>query len=122
MLTGKCLCGAVRYSTKAEPQGVSACHCGQCRRQSGHVWASAYVPKAELEITGEVRWFDSSETAQRGFCPTCGSFLFWRAHAEDTVSFSLGGLDAPTGLRLSKHIFSADKGDYYDIKDGVPQT
>ncbi|GGH27758.1 hypothetical protein SAMN05444007_104132 [Cribrihabitans marinus] len=25
-------------------------------------------------------------------------------------------------LRLQKHIFTADKGDYYDIADGVPQS
>ena len=33
----------------------------------------------------------------------------------------MGALDAPTGLRLGKHIFVADKGDYYDIADGLPQ-
>ncbi|MEQ9675765.1 MAG: GFA family protein, partial [Roseovarius indicus] len=36
-------------------------------------------------------------------------------------SFALGALDEPTGLTLEKHIFTADKGDYYDIKDGLPQ-
>ncbi len=121
MIQGQCLCGAVRFRTEAEPQGASACHCGQCRRMSGHVWASAYVPKDALTVEGEVRWFDSSAKAQRGFCPDCGSFLFWQAHDEDTISFALGALDAPTGLRLTKHIFTADKGDYYDIADGVPQ-
>ena len=122
MTRGQCRCGAITFQTNATPQGPSVCHCGQCRRQSGHLWASAYVPKAALTITGPVRWYDSSDTAQRGFCPTCGSFLFWHAHAEDTMSFALGALDAPTGLRLEKHIFTADKGDYYDIADGVPQT
>ncbi|EBA08202.1 GFA family protein [Sagittula stellata] len=121
MIEGFCLCGAVHFRTEAPPQGASACHCHQCRRMSGHVWASAYVPKDALTITGDVRWFDSSDAAQRGFCPTCGSFLFWQAHAEDTISFALGALDAPTGLRLTKHIFTADKGDYYDIADGVLQ-
>lgn len=27
----------------------------------------------------------------------------------------MGAFDAPTGTQLEKHIFSADKGDYYDI-------
>lgn len=119
--TGRCLCGAIRFQTDAPPQGPSVCHCHQCRRQSGHLWASAYVPKPALTITGEVRWYDSSPQAQRGFCPTCGSFLFWHAHLENTMSFALGALDAPTGLTLEKHIFAADKGDYYHIADGVPQ-
>ena len=37
------------------------------------------------------------------------------------MSFALGALDGPTGLRLEKHIFTADKGDYYDIADDLPQ-
>ncbi|ODM48840.1 aldehyde-activating protein [Ruegeria sp. PBVC088] len=121
MTSGQCLCGAITFETDATPKGVSVCHCGQCRRQSGHLWASAYVPRAALRISGPVRWYDSSASAQRGFCPTCGSFLFWHAHDEDTMSIALGALDTPTGLRLEKHIFTADKGDYYEIADGVPQ-
>jgi hypothetical protein len=68
-----------------------------------------------------VNWYAASATAKRGFCPRCGSFLFWAADAEDTMSFALGALDGQTGLRLEKHIFVNDKGDYYDIADGVPQ-
>ncbi|WP_272008367.1 GFA family protein [Roseovarius sp. ZX-A-9] len=121
MTNGHCLCGAVTFETTAEPQGACACHCGQCRRQSGHVWASAYVPKDALRITGDVRWYAASADAKRGFCPTCGSFLFWAADAEDTISFALGAIDNPTGLKMTRHIFVADKGDYYDISDGLPQ-
>ena len=58
----------------------------------------------------------------RGFCGTCGSFLFWKRDDEDLISFSLGSLDRPTGLQLDRHIFVADKGDYYTIDDGLPQN
>ncbi len=34
----------------------------------------------------------------------------------------MGAIDTPTGVRLAKHIFVADKGDYYDIEDGLPQS
>jgi len=122
MLHGHCNCGAITFRLTADPEGASACHCSQCRRQSGHIWASAFVPATAIEITGEPCWYEASPIARRGFCGTCGSFLFWTAHDEDTVSFALGALDAPTGLALEKHIFVADKGDYYDIADGVPQT
>ncbi|SHI43376.1 Uncharacterized conserved protein [Shimia gijangensis] len=103
------------------PQGPSMCHCGQCRKQSGGVWSSAYVPESDLQIIGPVNWFASSDTAKRGSCPRCGSFLFWKANDENTISFALGAIDGPTGLTLDKHIFVSDKGDYYDIADGVPQ-
>ncbi len=61
------------------------------------------------------------DAARRGFCPTCGAFLFWKHNDESTMSFALGAIDGPTGLRLQKHIFTAFKGDYYEIADGVPQ-
>lgn len=121
MMRGSCLCGDVTFTVNARPQGPSMCHCGQCRKQSGHVWASAYVATADLSISGKVTWYAASGMAKRGFCPRCGSFLFWKANDEDTMSFALGALEAPTGLRLEKHIFVRDKGDYYDIADGVPQ-
>ena len=118
---GSCLCGACTYETSATPKGPSMCHCSQCRTQSGGVWSSAYVTRAALHIKGPVKWFASSPNAHRGFCPECGSFLFWEAHDEDTTSFSLGSVKGQTGLRLEKHIFTTDKGDYYDIADGLPQ-
>jgi hypothetical protein len=121
-MNGSCLCGNVTFKVNAEPKGMSVCHCGQCRKQSGHVWASAFVPVADLDIKGEPKWFAASPIAQRGFCPVCGSFLFWQGHGESTISFALGAIDGPTDLRLTKHIFTADKGDYYDIADGIPQT
>jgi hypothetical protein len=69
-----------------------------------------------------VRWYRSSPKAQRGFCPVCGSFLFWAQDNEDTMSFALGALDGASGLTLEKHIFVDTKGDYYEIADGVPQN
>ena len=121
MTTGRCLCGDVVFKINAAPKGASACHCGQCRKQSGHVWSSAHAPEGEIEVSGSVKWYEASAAAKRGFCARCGSFLFWKAHDEDTLSFALGALDEQTGLRLERHIFVADKGDYYDISDGLPQ-
>ena len=121
-MKGSCLCGAVTYRVDGTPKGASACHCGQCRKQSGHVWSSAYVDDDKLAIEGEVQWYQSSPQAKRGFCPVCGSFLFWKLGTDDHISFSLGSLDGDTGLTLEKHSCTADKGDYYDIADGVPQS
>lgn len=121
MLTGRCNCGAVKFSVEGEIAGPSVCHCSQCRRQSGHTWSSAYAPETAVAITGTPTWYAASPGAKRGFCGTCGAFLFWKAHDEDTMSFALGALDAPTGITLEKHIFVADKGDYYQIADGLPQ-
>ncbi len=121
MLKGSCLCGAVTFEAVNPSRRATACHCSQCRKQSGHHWASSTVSDADMTIKGDVRWYAASEFAKRGFCPTCGSFLFWKMPSEDKTSFSLGTIDGPTGLPLQRHIFVAHKGDYYEIADGVPQ-
>lgn len=123
MHTGSCLCGRVRFEVKGALAAADACHCTQCRKQSGHFFASTNVPRASLSVSGDehLRWFDSSAKVRRGFCSNCGSWLFWDPPAREWISVAMGAFDAPTGTRLAQHIFVADKGDYYEIADGLPQ-
>ena len=121
MATGSCLCGAVTYRVDAPLRPVIGCHCQQCRKTSGHHVAATSAPKEAVEVTGDVTWYASSDTAKRGFCGVCGSNLFWDG-PNDNLAIFAGTLDAPTGLKLEGHIFCADKGDYYDITDGTRQA
>ena len=121
MMQGSCLCGEITFQAEAAAREPAACHCTQCRKQSGHHWVSVQVMDSALKINGSPRWYTSSPGVRRGFCPTCGSFLFWKSDADPDKGVSLGAVDGPTGLHLTRHIFVADKGDYYDIPDGVPQ-
>ena len=119
--TGGCLCGAVTYAVEGPMRPVIACHCGQCRKSSGHHVAATSAPREAVEVTGEVTWYHSSETARRGFCATCGSNLFWDG-AGANLSIFAGTLDGATGLVLAGHIYCDDKGDYYEIAGGAPQA
>jgi hypothetical protein len=123
-ITGSCLCGAVRVEVTGDLAAPTACHCSQCRKQSGHFGAFTEVARSALSIDGaeRVTWFNASEQARRGFCSRCGSFLFWDPVGKDTIAIAMGAFDPPTGTRLARHIFVADKGDYYDIADGLPQN
>jgi hypothetical protein len=123
MHTGSCLCGAVSFTVTGDLPPPDACHCTQCRKQSGHFWASTDVPRAAVTITGDDRltWYQSSAKVRRGFCATCGAFLFFDPPARDWIAIAMGAFDAPTRTQLHKHIFVAEKGDYYAIVDGLPQ-
>ena len=123
MPNGSCLCGAVEFTVSAELIPPVACHCAQCRKQSGHYWAASDVARDALTIIGQehLSWFQSSPGIQRGFCQTCGSFLFWDDRASASISVAMGAFDAPTATTLGRHIFVADQGDYYTIADGLPQ-
>ena len=124
MHKGSCLCGAVRFQVAGELTSPTACHCSQCRRQSGHYWASANAPRDAVTIEGQdkLRWYQASPDVRRGFCADCGGYLFWEPIGKGRIAVALGALDGETGLRLAEHIFVADKGDYYDIADGLPQN
>lgn len=120
---GACLCGAVRFEVSCALPGPDACHCSQCRKTSGHFWASTDLPRSAVTIEGadNVTWYRSSEKVRRGFCAVCGSTLFWDPIALDWTAVALGALDAPTGAHLALHIFVAEKGDYYTLDDGLPR-
>ncbi|MEZ5925057.1 MAG: GFA family protein [Hyphomicrobiaceae bacterium] len=114
--TGHCLCGAVRFEVRGPLANTHACHCGQCRRQSGHFVVGASAERADLKFLSDatLAWYQSSPSARRGFCSTCGSVMLWD-DGGTTVGINLGSLDQPTGLRIEKHIFVEDKADYYEI-------
>lgn len=120
---GGCLCGGVRYRIRGELRGVIACHCAQCRRTSGHYAAMTSAPSANITtVSDSLVWYRSSDTAERGFCSRCGGNVFWKQAGRDAVSITAGTLDTPTRLKLEKHIFVADKSDYYTIDDDAPQA
>jgi hypothetical protein len=120
---GSCLCGAIRFEAEGELHPPDACHCTQCRKQSGHVWASTNVPKDKLRLHGadKISWYQSSEMVRRGFCsvaaPCCSgsrrAILDRHCH---------GRIRDADGTQLAKHIFVAEQGDYYRIADGLPQS
>lgn len=122
-LLGSCMCGGVTFEVQGPLGPPDACHCVQCRKQSGHYFASANVPRAALTISCQdtLRWYESSERARRGFCSTCGSSLFWEPLAGDKTAVAMGAFDSPTGTHLEMHIFVSERGDYYEIEDGLPQ-
>ncbi len=125
---GHCLCGKVTFSIIGDLVQPIACHCTQCRQWSGHYWVSTYCDRDQFTFkTGEdhVKWYNSSDFARRGFCDSCGSSLFYETPGiekwKHLISISASCFDNPTGLKLREHIFCADKGDYYDITDDLPQ-
>ena len=122
MHTGSCLCGAVTLEVEGDLPAPDGCHCSKCRKHSGHFFVSTDVPRSSLTVRGDshVTWFQSSPNARRGFCSICGSSLFWDPIGRDWTGVAMGAFDRPTNTRLALHIYAADKGDYYEITDGLP--
>jgi hypothetical protein len=123
MKKGSCLCGAVTYEATGPLRPVLACHCIQCRKQTGHYLASTNSKEADFKLltSDTLKWYRASDLASRGFCGTCGSVLFWKRDGADSISISAGSIDGPTGLSLDGHIYCAYAGDYYEITGGSYQ-
>ncbi|MEP5155452.1 GFA family protein [Planktotalea sp.] len=125
MKNGSCLCSGVEYELLGELRPSVACHCDQCRKTSGHYVSATQVGAGALKITKDetLAWYQSSPEAKRGFCNRCGSSLFWQHDGDNgAVSVMSGTIDGVTGIDTAKHIFTAFKGDYYDIADDLPQS
>lgn len=124
MHKGSCLCGAVSFTVEGDLPPPDACHCTICRKHSGHFYAGTDVKKDALTVTGadNITWFQSSPKVRRGFCKTCGSSLLFDPPHLDWIGVSMGAFEGATNTKLHLHIFVDDKGDYYDICDGLPQN
>ncbi len=48
--------------------------------------------------------------------------LFDHVTFVDKDGIAMGAFDQPTGTEMALHIFVAEKGDYYQITDGLPQN
>jgi len=114
-MKGSCLCGGVAFEVTGPMRPVILCHCTQCRKQSGHVWAATNVPEAALRLLRQdsLAWYNASDSARRGFCTGCGAFVFWQATGDPTISLAPGAIDGPTGLAVGEEWYLADAGDYY---------
>ena len=120
--TGRCLCGAVTFEVRGPLAPATACHCGQCRQQTGHFYVGSNADRGDLVLLKDegLTWYRSSDFAERGFCRLCGSTLFWSADTAKTISIAVGAIDPPTGVTIAKHIWLASKSDYYTVDADVP--
>jgi len=118
-LNGRCLCGTVTFT--AVPQGgMHACHCENCRRISGGVSLSANCGDS-VEVSGPLSTYDSSEWAERQFCPTCGAGLFWRLKAGGMTMVSVQAFDDPGSFAFEDEIYVDSKPGNYAFAGDRPR-
>ena len=109
--TGGCLCGKVRFELADAPTEYGACHCSICRKIGGGVEMGVIVEPGGITWTAKahVKTYSSSTWAERGFCDTCGSSLFWRLTAPGPmtglISLSVGALDSMDGLKFAREVY-----------------
>ena len=109
--SGRCMCGAVRFTATGALDAYRACACDMCRRLTGSKFYSVWVRRSSVEIEGadHIRTHQSSDWAERGFCGTCGSVLWYGpTDGRDAMGLSLGLFDDTDAMTFVEH-FYADK-------------
>jgi hypothetical protein len=127
MITGRCLCGAVQYTTAAAPITTRLCWCRLCQFiAAGNAAVSVCFPSAGLSVSGETRDFksiaDSGNTMHRRFCPVCGVHLFSEAEARPHLVFIRAGtLDNPSLARPAATIWAAQAPAWACVDETLPR-
>lgn len=117
-MKGHCLCGGIEVSA-GDHQEVGLCHCSTCRRWSGGPLFSVHCGK-EVHFSGLTPVaYRSSEWAERGFCPTCGTHLFYHLLPTDEYIVP-AGLFQNESFQLASQIFIDEKPDFYELKNETP--
>lgn len=116
LVKGSCLCGAVKIAATNASKQVGACHCGMCRKWGGSSFL-AIDCSSQVDFEGEdnIKIYQSSEWAERGFCQQCGTHLFYRLKQNNQYHMPVGIFDDADDLVFHHQIFIDEKPEFYSF-------
>ena len=128
-LSGRCSCGAIRYTLHQDPMIVHACHCLDCQRISGSAFAlNMWIEQEYVHVDGDdIQSFrltgGSGQPHDLYFCGRCGTNLWSKYHASpySTIFVKAGTLDRPELVEPDVHIFTRTRRDWLVQGPDVPQ-
>lgn len=117
---GHCLCGAVTFETESQDH-YHACHCSQCRRWSGSPFMGVMAGPEVAFQGGEVTRYRSSKIAERGFCTTCGSHLFYYSIPAGVYVIPAGLFEDQSDLKMTGEIYVDEQPSGYAFQGDHPR-
>jgi hypothetical protein len=122
-VTGRCLCGDIRYEYTGTPVSISYCHCDTCRRHvSGPIAAFVCVRRDTFRFTqGQPVAYASSARVTRTHCGRCGSPIAYEsADSADIVELYLGTLRDQT-VTPTHHVHVGEQLPWFETADALPR-
>jgi hypothetical protein len=114
-IQGQCLCGSVTVTaTRANPI-IRACHCDMCRRWTSSMFMSIPTDPASVTVRGPVKSYRSSDWAERAFCDTCGSALWYMTVHDRVRQLAAGLFENAAGHTLALEFFADKTPDGYGL-------
>lgn len=124
-IEGGCLCGGTRYRASGTPYKLVYCYCKWCRGATGApVVAWNMYDQGQVEfIEGSPKKYPSSPGVLRGFCPTCGTPLWWEGMWDDKPieMVTTASLDDPEPYQPDRHASCHNQISWFDVADDLPR-
>ena len=123
---GNCLCGAIEFIAQLPSRWVAHCHCTMCQKAGGSpfiTWVGLEESRCTIfDPDNQLEWYRSSKEAQRGFCKTCGSALFFKSSRwPDEVHVTLSNFQTPVDKAPQVHVFWDTHVDWMVVSDDLPR-
>src|SRR5439155_26276413 len=123
-ITGRCLCGDIRYEYRGAPLKILHCHCESCRRHTSSAVATAVcVVRDGFRYTcAEPITYESSPGVRRTHCGRCGSPMTYESDRNpNQVDIYVGTLDDPAAAVPSYHVHVEEQLPWFEIADASPR-
>ena len=126
IVSGSCLCGAVKFEIDLPTKWCGNCHCSMCRRAHGAPYVTWIGVEAEhfRLVAGEKELADycSSAESRRSFCRVCGSpMLFRSTRWAGEVHVARACIPGDIDKGVQAHVFFSDRAGWVhdDPGDGL---
>jgi hypothetical protein len=122
-VTGRCLCGDIRYAYRGAPLKILHCHCESCRRHtSSPVATFVCVERASFRFTqGAPVAYQSSAHVTRTHCGRCGSPMTYVTEKNNQVDVYIGTLDDPSAVAPTYHAHAEEQLPWFEVADALPR-
>ncbi len=122
--TARCSCGQLQIRVRGAPRGVGVCHCLDCQRRTGSVFAALAVFAEPYEVTGQaaeyIRTGDQGAQFRFRFCPQCGTSLFHTEEGQSgAVSVAVGGFGDPNFTPPQVSVYDCRRHSWIVLPAGV---
>jgi hypothetical protein len=122
-LTGRCLCGRVRFELTEPAVSAGYCHCTRCQRRTGTASsANARIDGGTLSFSEGAElvksWRHPDGGWEKCFCAECGAHLFSRNPDDHTqIGIRMSAFDGDPGVRPTTRTFTNYAASWEPIPD-----
>lgn len=121
-MTGRCMCGAVTWTYSGQVTRNLVCHCADCQRAtSSPITAFLGLRRDQVNWTGDINHYESTPNTFRGFCPSCGTRLYFRSDRWLTeIHVHAATLTDPGQYRPDAQVLIRSKAKWLDQLPSIP--